>query len=65
MTTVIVPEQSSPPLSTAIVIDEMQRAFSSAPHVCEDSLQFLCMRWTTGSPECRGQGRCELQAASE
>jgi hypothetical protein len=36
------------------VVDEMERAFHCEPQVCEDSLQFLCMRWTTGSPECRG-----------
>jgi hypothetical protein len=50
---------------TFAAIDEMETAFHCEPQVCEDSLQFLCMRWTTGSPECRGQARCELQAAAE
>ena len=62
MPTALITEQSLPPLLTAN--DEMETALPQPP-VCEDSLQFLCMRWTTGSPECRGQGRCELQAASE
>ena len=61
--TTLSPELSAPPLFTAI--DEMEAAFSYEPPVCEDSLQFLCMRWTTGSPECRGKAPCALQAASE
>ena len=59
MTTVLT-EPSLPP-----AIDEMESAFRCEQPVCEDSLQFLCMRWTTGSPECQGQRPCELQAASE
>jgi hypothetical protein len=33
--------------------------------ICENSLQFLCMRWAAGSRECRQQGLCELRDASE
>jgi hypothetical protein len=63
MTTVLNTEPNLPPFFTAI--DETETAFHCDQPVCEDSLQFLCMRWAAGSPECRGQGRCELQAASE
>jgi len=45
--------------------DELETASGYEPRVCEDSLQFLCMRWTTGSPECRGEARCELQDAAK
>jgi len=58
MTTVLT-EPGLPRFFTAF--DEMDAAFRREQHVCEDSLQFLCMRWTTGSPECRGQIACELQ----
>ena len=63
MTTLLNSEQSLPTHFTAT--EEMEAAFSYKPTVCEDSLQFLCMRWTTGSPECRGQVRCELQEAAK
>ena len=62
MTTALITEQSFSPVFAAI--DRMETAFGCHPQECEDSLQFLCMRWTTGCPECKGQARCEVQAVS-
>ncbi len=63
MSIVPIPVEDVPPV--AVANDEVEAASGYEPQICEDSLQFLCMRWTTGSPECRGEARCELQDAAK
>jgi hypothetical protein len=63
MTSAWILEQSVSPFITAF--EGVEAAFCCEPQACENSLQFLCMRWTTGSPECRGQAPCDVQAAAQ